>query len=62
MLWYEDGRFSHHQYFKFVVYNMIMRKKAGESGRFTVNQKLGDSHLSVSDLKEQLQKGNESLG
>ena len=28
LLWYEDGRFSSHQYFKFVVHNMIMRKKS----------------------------------
>ena len=62
LLWYKDGRLAHHQYFKFVVHNMIMRKRAAESGRFIVNQKLGDSHLSVADLKEQLQKGNESLG
>ena len=29
---------------------------------FPFNQKLGDSHLSVADLKDQLQRGNESLG
>ena len=46
--WYEDGRFSNHQYFKFVVHNMILRR-AAEIGRFIVNQKLGDSHLSVAD-------------
>jgi len=27
LLWFEDGRFANHQYFKFVVHNMIMRKR-----------------------------------
>ena len=52
LLWYNDGRFAAHHYFKFVVHNMIMRKRAADNGRFIVNQKLGDSHLTVADLKE----------
>ena len=62
LLWYNDGRFASHHYFKFVVHNMIMRKRAADNGSFIVNQKLGDSHLTVSDLKEQLQRCNQSLG
>ena len=62
LLWYKDGRFAHHQYFKFVVHNMIMRKRAAENAKFIVNQKLGDSHLTVADLKEQLKSGNQSIG
>ena len=27
ILWYENGRFAHHHYFKFVVHNMIMRRR-----------------------------------
>lgn len=57
LLWYEDGRFALHQYFKFVVHNMIMRKRAEENSKFVVQQKLGDKHLPVSDLKIQLENG-----
>lgn len=45
----EDGRFANHQYF--VVHNMILRKRAIENSNFIVNQKLGDAHISVSDIK-----------
>ena len=62
LLWYKDGRFAHHHYFKFVVHNMIMRKRAADNSQFIVNQKLGDSHLTVEDLKKQLQNGDKSLG
>ena len=31
ILWYDEGRFAHHQYFKFVFHNMLMRKKALEN-------------------------------
>ena len=62
LLWYKDGRFAHHHYFKFVVHNMIMRKRAAENGSFIVNQKLGDSHMTVAGLKNQLQSGNTTIG
>ena len=56
------GRFARHQNLKFVVHNMIMHKRAAENARFVVNQKLGDRHLTVADLKEQIQNGNQSQG
>jgi hypothetical protein len=61
LLWYDDGRFAHHPYFKFIVHNMILRKRALENGNFIVQQKLGDAHLTVSDLKEKLQNGDDSI-
>ena len=61
LLWYEDGRFAHHQYFKFIVHNMIMRKRALESSTFIVKQQLGEDQLTVSDLINQLQNGNTSI-
>ena len=61
LLWYDDGRFAHHQYFKFVVHNMIMRKRALENSNFVVNQKLGDKHLSVSELIEKIKEGDHSI-
>ena len=36
LLWYDDGRFAHHPYFKFIVHNMILRKRALENGNFIV--------------------------
>lgn len=58
LLWFEDGRFAKHPVFKFVVHNMIMRKRALESSTFVFNQKLGDKHLTVDDLKEKLKNGD----
>ena len=60
LLWYDDGRFAHHQYFKFVVHN-LMRKSALENCNFVVNQKLGDNHLSVSELKNKINDGDNSI-
>ena len=61
LLWYDDERFVHHQYFKFVFHNMIMRKKALENCNFVVNQNLGDKHLSVSELKNKINDGDNSI-
>ena len=41
---------------------MMIRKKASEKATFVANQKLGDRHLSVADLKVQLLNGNKSIG
>lgn len=58
LLWYDDGRFANHPYFKFIAHNMISRKKALENGSFVANQKLGDEHLTISDLKEKIENGD----
>ena len=58
LLWYQDGRFSQDKVWKFVVYNMIMRKRALEQSRYFVHQQLGDPHISVADLQEQLARGD----
>ena len=61
LLWFEDGRFANHQYFKFVVHNMIMIKRGIENSTFIVKQKLGDAHLSVSDIRDKMQNGDNSI-
>ena len=61
LLWYKDGRFAHHAYFKFVVHNMLLRKRAIEDCSFIVQQKLGDGHLSISDLKESIRAGDTTI-
>lgn len=38
LLWFDDGRIAKHLYFKFVVYNMIMRKRALERRTYIVGQ------------------------
>ncbi|KAK3093512.1 hypothetical protein FSP39_016633 [Pinctada imbricata] len=62
LIWYKDGRFASHQYFKFVIHNMIMRKKASETSNYVYNQQLGEGHLTIEDLKQQLQNGDTSTG
>ena len=36
LLWYDDGRFGHHPYFKFIVHNMILRKRALENVKMEI--------------------------
>ena len=61
LFWYDDGRFANHPYFKFIAHNMTSRKKALESGSFIANKKLGDDHLTISDLKEKLEHEDDSF-
>ena len=58
LLWYQDGRFARHKVWKFVVHNMIMRKRALEQSRFFVGQQLGDPLITVADLQERLARGD----
>jgi hypothetical protein len=51
-IWFKDGRFANHNFFEFIVHNIIMRKRVLEQSIFIVQQKLGDSHLTLSDLKD----------
>ena len=61
LLWYQDGRFARHKVWKFVVHNMIMRKRALEQSRFFVDQQLGDPQITVADLQERLGRGDTSF-
>ena len=58
LMWYRDGRFAQHKYFKFIVHNMIMRKRTSEHSALIVKQQLGDEHLSVSDLQQKIGNGD----
>ena len=62
LFWFKDGRFAQHPYFKFVAHNILMRKRALDNSSYIVNQKLGEKHLTVDDLKEKLQNGDQSIG
>ena len=61
LIWYDDGRFAQHSYFKFIVHNMIMRKRTLEQSTYIVQQQLGDKQLSVSDIKEKIRNGDNSI-
>lgn len=61
LLWYDDGRVARHKYFKFIVHNMISRKKVLENGQFILKQKLGDKLIELTDLKQRLQAGDKSV-
>jgi hypothetical protein len=39
---------------------MILRKRSLENGNCIVQQKLGDAHLTLSDLRKKLQNGDDS--
>ncbi|XP_068719655.1 uncharacterized protein, partial [Montipora capricornis] len=61
LLWYQDGRFAWHKVWKFIVHNMILRKRALEQSRYFVDQQLGDQHITVADLQERLARGDTSF-
>ena len=61
LLWLEDGRFAKHPYFKFIVNNVIQRKRVLEKGKFIVRQTLGAEPMSIEGLREILENGNDSL-
>ncbi|KAK3083478.1 hypothetical protein FSP39_023709 [Pinctada imbricata] len=61
LMWYKDGRFAKHQYFKFIVHNMIMRKRALELSSFIVKQKLGEEHFSIDEIREKIRGGDTTI-
>ncbi|XP_060572109.1 uncharacterized protein LOC132730247 [Ruditapes philippinarum] len=61
LMWFEDGRFAKHQYFKFIVHNIIMRKRTLEQSTFIVKQQLGENPISINDIKEKLNSGDTSI-
>ena len=62
LLWYDDGRFAKHSFFKFVAHNMIMQKNAIENSSYIIKQKLGENHFTVNDLKNLVENGDTSVG
>lgn len=50
LVWWREI-FSHPPYFKFVIHNMIMRKRAIENSNFVVHQKLGDFRAKKNNSK-----------
>ena len=61
LLWYKDGRFAAHPYWKFVVMNRIMREQAKGQASFFVGRRLGASVPSVGELKRRVQNNDTSI-
>ena len=61
LLWYKDGRFAHHPIFKFIVHNIIIRKRTLEQSSYIVRQQLGEDHLSIDDLKNLVNNNDKSI-
>lgn len=53
--------FTKHPYFKFVIHNMIMRKRALEQSSFIIKQKLGDQQFTITELKKLIENGDTSV-
>ncbi|KAL4227765.1 hypothetical protein ACF0H5_013201 [Mactra antiquata] len=61
LMWFQDSRFAHHQYFKFIVHNIIARKSTLEKSNFIVKQQLGENPVSITELKDHIQSGDNSF-
>ena len=55
LMWFKDSRFAQHQYFKFIVHNIIIRKRTLEQSSFILKQQLGDNPLMLEEIKEKIQ-------
>lgn len=58
LMLYDDGRFARHPYFKFVAHNIISRRRAIDNSNFVITQKIGDAHITVEELRKQLESGD----
>lgn len=47
LIWYKDGRLAKQSYFKFIVHNIIIRKRTLEQSTYIVKQQLGDEHFLI---------------
>jgi hypothetical protein len=60
MMCYHDGRFGRHPRWRFLIFNLLMRRKASNLARFYVSKALGLKDLTCEELTEALQT-DESL-
>ena len=52
LIWYEEGHFAQHQYFKFIAHNTIICKRTLEQSTFIVKQKLGENPMTLQEIKQ----------
>ena len=55
LMCYRDGRFGRHPRWRFLVFNLMMRRRAGNSARFYVSKASGLKDLTREELTEALQ-------
>ncbi len=60
-LWWHDGRFARHPYWKFIVMNIIQRQQAAKQTSFFVGARLGENAPSVGELKERVANNDSSI-
>ena len=61
LILYEDGRFAQYARFRYFALNTMLRWRALETGRVFVKQRIGDSHISVEELKDMFNQGQSSF-
>ena len=57
----KDNRVSKHPFLKFFLYNLGLRMKALKQGSFLVAQQLQDAHLTIPELRANLENEDESV-
>ena len=61
LVWFKDRRFSKHKYIKFIVHNIISRKRTLGQSTYILKQPIGDEHMTLEDLKLKIQNGDNSI-
>ena len=56
-----DGRVPKHPFLKFFLYNLSLRKKALNQGSYLVAQQLNDTHITIEELHDRLESGDQSI-
>jgi hypothetical protein len=59
--WTGDGRVPRHRNLKFILFNLMLRKRALEQGGFLVAQQLDDAHLGIEALRAAHESGDDSV-
>jgi len=59
--WTGDGRVPRHRNLKFILFNLMLRKRALEQGGFLVAQQLDDAHLGIAALRAAHESGDDSV-
>ena len=54
MMRYHDGRFGRHPRWRFLIFNLLMRRRASNSARFYVSKASGLKDLTREELTEAL--------
>jgi hypothetical protein len=60
-MWWHDGRFSRHPYWRFIVMNIIQRQQAMKQATFFVGARMGQAAPSVGELKERISNNDPSV-